>query len=335
MDHPLTWRDVVPGVDFPSVTVEHGGHHWTLWGPHDGDHIFTSIRTTGTFYEIELLEHLSGLVSEGDLVLDVGANMGNHTVWFAGVMGCNVRAFEPVPVLAQVLTRNVQLNYLETKVRVEPVAVGTESHRASVTYWNSSNTGQTRLTRDRDGDIHVIALDDLDHGCSVRLLKIDVEGMELAVLQGANALIERERPVIVAEAQDPQTDQELRRWFKNHGYEVTGVYNITPTLVAVHEDEAYSDQAGSLARDDARIMSTLEQVLQRFTRLEHRIDILAKRVQVSADASAKAAGSPPHDPEQLVQHLQQRVRELESRLASVSVDPRQPSETSADRAQQD
>lgn len=335
MDQALIWTGTAPVADLPTVTVEYRDHQWTLWGPNDGDHIFRSIRTTGTFYEIDLLEHLSRLVNEGDLVLDVGANMGNHTVWFAGVLGCDVRAFEPVPVLAQVLARNVQLNYLEPKVRVEPMAVGNETHHASVTHWDSTNTGQTRLTRDLGGDIHVVALDDLDHGAPVRLLKIDVEGMELAVLEGATTLIDKERPIIVAEAQDPQTDRELRSWFKNHGYEVTGVYNITPTMVAVHESEAFSGQDGGLARNDARIMSTLEQVLERFTRLEHRIDILAKRVRASTDASARADGPSPRDADQVVQHLQVRVRELESRLASMSADPRESSEPSTDRTSQD
>lgn len=335
MDQALLWRNIVPLVDLPSVSVEYGDRHWTLWGPNDGDHIFTSIRTTGTFYEIDLLEHLRGLVDEGDLVLDVGSNMGNHTVWFAGVLGCDVRAFEPVPVLAQVLARNVQLNYLEPKVRVEPMAVGSETHRATVTHWDSSNTGQTRLTRDRDGDIHVVALDDLDHGSPVRLLKIDVEGMELDVLQGATALIDRERPVIVVEAQNPQTDQEMRTWFKNHGYEVTGVYNITPTLVAVHESEAYSAQDGRPARDDARIISTLEQVLERFTRLEHRIDILANRVQVSSKATHIDPLSDTGASHQVVEHLQRRVQELEARLAALSAGPRSPSGTPADPDKQD
>lgn len=335
MEQTLGWRGLAPVEDLPSATVKHQDRHWTLWGPHEGDYIFASIKNTGGFYEVDLLDHLSDLVKEGDLILDVGANMGNHTVWFAGVLGCQVRAFEPVPVLAQVLARNVQLNYLEPNVRVEPVAVGIESHRASVTHWDVSNTGQTRLARDPDGDIHVVALDDLDFDFPVRMLKIDVEGMELDVLQGAAALIDRDRPIIVAEAQDPQMDQKLRKWFRNHSYEVTGVYNITPTLVAVHEDEAYSNQVGSHSRDDARIMSTLEQVLERFTRLEHRIDILANRVKVFADASTKADVSPPADPDKMVQHLKRRVRELESRLLSLGIDPCQPTKTSDDRALQD
>lgn len=322
MAQALSWRDVAPEVDLPSVTVDYHDHRWTLKGPGDNDHIFKSIRTSGTFYELELLEHLASLVHEGDLVLDVGANLGNHTVWFAGVLGCQVRAFEPVPALAVVLARNVQLNYLDSKVRVEPLAVGANSHRVSVAHWDMSNTGQTRLTRDPNGDLRVIALDDIHHNRPVRLLKIDVEGMELSVLHGATALIDRERPVIVAEAQDPQADQELRRWFKNHGYEVTGVYNITPTLVAVHESEAYTIQDGGLARDDARILSILDQVLERFTRLEHRIDILAKRVQVASKSTPSDSVSSSGEPHQVVEHLQRRVQELEARLAALSAAPR-------------
>ena len=156
-------------------------------GPAHKTSLITRTVRTGVPHEAELLEHVYRQKLHGTAV-DVGANVGNHTLWFAMVCGLNVVAFEPV--VHRQLVANVELNRLEDRVRIEPVALGATGSKAV-------HFGRGRL-RTGSGQIQVRTLDSyrLD---DVSIIKIDVEGMEPDVLQGGIETIRRCRPVIYAE----------------------------------------------------------------------------------------------------------------------------------------
>lgn len=146
-----------------------------------------SCMRAGRPYEQPLLEHIRQQQFPGTAV-DAGANLGNHTMWMAVMCGLQVVAFEPL--WHETLTHNVQLNRLGGRVRVEPVALGGISGTAE-------HTGRGRLHAGT-GDVPVRRLDDYQL-TNVSLIKADVEGMEPALLRGAEATIRRDRPVIFAE----------------------------------------------------------------------------------------------------------------------------------------
>src|SRR5512144_1939846 len=87
------------------------------------DLIGQEIRETGTFFEIELLEHLAIHGPRGGVFVDVGANIGNHAVFFGKFLAERVVCVEPHPDLVPLLTRNLEMNAV-TAVRVLPYAAG-------------------------------------------------------------------------------------------------------------------------------------------------------------------------------------------------------------------
>ncbi|MFM8754697.1 MAG: hypothetical protein ACKODL_08425 [Phenylobacterium sp.] len=70
-------------------------------------------QVAGVFYEVAALDALRGLIRPGQTVVDVGANIGNHTVYFAGEAGCRVVPFECNPRMVENLKATIALNQLE------------------------------------------------------------------------------------------------------------------------------------------------------------------------------------------------------------------------------
>lgn len=167
------------------------GSRYRIHDPGGGGRVAKILRT-GTPYEAGVLGDMASLGLSG-VAVDVGANIGNHSLWLAVVCGMQVEAFEPLPDNLAQLRRNVGLNQLDHRVRVHPVALG--SHNST-----AEHTGRGRL-HTGTGDLMVRTLDSYQLS-DVALLKIDVEGMETEVIRGGMDTITRDRPVIYAEAWD-------------------------------------------------------------------------------------------------------------------------------------
>jgi FkbM family methyltransferase len=130
-------------------------------------------------------------------VLDIGANHGSHTVFF-GKTAKVVHAFEPQRILHQILCANVALNAL-TNVHTYQVAVGREAGSTNVPlvdYTQNNNFGAIPMG-DTGEPVSLVTIDSLNLDC--QFMKIDVEGMECAVIDGASATIRRCQPVIYTE----------------------------------------------------------------------------------------------------------------------------------------
>lgn len=126
-------------------------------------------------------------------VIDVGAFIGDHTVFYAR-HAQSVFAFEPNPLAFECLSRNVeQFN----NVRCFKVGLGAAPGRAALV--TNTNAGMSALVA--GNDIDVIALDSLNLS-DVSFIKIDAEGWECAVLEGARKTIARCRPVMLIEIND-------------------------------------------------------------------------------------------------------------------------------------
>lgn len=150
-------------------------------------------------FEISLMRQF---IKPGDVVIDVGANIGTHTVAFANLVGPSgvVQAFEPQPRLYQMLCANLALNGIE-HVLTEHAVVGDALKPISISELPPSDTyfnfgampirGAATITRTVNLDISGVQ--------NPRLIKIDVEGMEIDVIRGAGDLISRSLPVIYLE----------------------------------------------------------------------------------------------------------------------------------------
>jgi FkbM family methyltransferase len=182
------------------------------------DHIQRQILQQRSFYENDLLEALFRYYLPGTGFIDVGANIGNHTLFGARILGAWVTAFEPDAVSFSRLEQNLLLNELTTQVTAHRVAVGDQRGRGRVVCPNLKNRGQCRFVLDKAGDVDMIRLDDLDFTQPVSVIKIDIEGGEPAVIRGATRLLARYRPYVFLEAATPSRFWKAARLLRHLGY---------------------------------------------------------------------------------------------------------------------
>lgn len=148
-------------------------------------------------YEPEVWRCLMRQVRPGDVFVDVGAFHGLYSIAVGQRVGPQGRvfAFEPDPDNYRLLEEHIRLNHLEGLVRPENKAVSAQAGRAAFLAGRGS---ESRLETSGVGgrEVAVVALAEYLSGTGVDLLKIDVEGFEQAVLEGAVGLLQdpRRRP---------------------------------------------------------------------------------------------------------------------------------------------
>ena len=170
-------------------------------------------------YEAELLKQLCGT---DDVVVEVGANVGSHSVGLAKQVGPGGRlvAVEPQAEVFQALCANVALNGLHN-VDCLQCALGEEPGTLNVRpqdYEREGNFGAVSLGVADGSPVAVFRLDDVFRYDRLRLLKIDVEGMEAEVLRGASETIKRLRPMLYVENDRPDRSYALITLIRDMGY---------------------------------------------------------------------------------------------------------------------
>ena len=149
------------------------------------------LSSTGTFYELTFLEAIGRTMPSETVAFDVGAHIGNHTIYFAKVLGWTVFAFEPNPDAFEKLVANVERNGLADKVTCFQVALADVPGAVRMARTEPSDAGTVAVvTGDAPPGSHVeveaATLDSYLHLAEAgpTLLKIDVEGYEAEVLRG-------------------------------------------------------------------------------------------------------------------------------------------------------
>lgn len=172
----------------------------------------------GTFSP-ESQQLFTEFVRPGDVVWDVGANVGFFTVLAGRLVEPEGRviSFEPLPRAAEYLRRHVALNGLEN-VRVIEAAVGANTGPAQ--FEPSSSLAMGHLDAAGSVTVEVVRLDDVDDRLPT-FVKIDVEGGEEAVLAGACKLLRVARPTLLVAVHGETSGRACRRLLSETGYEVT------------------------------------------------------------------------------------------------------------------
>jgi FkbM family methyltransferase len=179
------------------------------------------------FEEKELCELLPNMPS-GARVLDVGSNIGNHALFLVCCGGASlVHCYEPTPGTANLLERNFVLNRIDTsRYSIRMMGIGAVKGMAEVCTPNEANIGANFLKKGDGGSIPVDSLDNLyAEGEVFDVLKVDVEGMEIEVLNGAEAVIGRSRPTILIEVANANKADFLA-WVFKAGYKVHRVFEL-------------------------------------------------------------------------------------------------------------
>ncbi len=241
-----------------------------------------SLLTYGEWAQAEI-DLLLDLIRPGDTVVDVGANLGTHTLAFARAAGAagRVIAFEPQPAMAELLRENVRQN-AAGQVVIREMALGAERARRPwprIELAVEGNFGGFGILREAvpSSGGHEASVGPLDDEAldRVDLVKIDVEGMELDVLEGARRTIAQHRPHVYAECLLVSSGLRLLEWFEREGYRVF-----------VHAAPAYNaanffgcqDRIFGLARETALVAIPAE-------RLSAIAPVLDRRAEVSAVTS--------------------------------------------------
>jgi FkbM family methyltransferase len=181
---------------------------------------------------------LKGLVKPSSVVLDIGANIGVHTLLLAGLVGSagRVLSFEPTEFAIRKLRRNLELNpdlvervkpfhcFLASKDEAEvPASIYSSWPLTEAKDLHDKHLGQampteTARARSIDGVLAELG------GPAIQLVKIDVDGFESEVLRGATALLRDSRPIFVMElapyvlVERGSSLEELLSFFVPNGY---------------------------------------------------------------------------------------------------------------------
>lgn len=169
------------------------------------------------YYNEDIVRLLERTLNPGMTFVDIGANVGEISLFAAKQVGIDghVFAFEPVDKIASKLDRHIQLNQL-AQISVQRFALGDAAAESIPIYashgQNSSdnNEGLGSIYTDNNGEaplqnVPMIALDGwlIKNPISrLDLIKIDIEGAEYACLRGATECLSRFRPKIIIEIQD-------------------------------------------------------------------------------------------------------------------------------------
>lgn len=156
-------------------------------------------------------------------ILDVGANCGAFSLKLAQMISerkwsnCQIHAFEPNPFIYNNLTENLMLNHhLISIVHVNQLGLGNENGDFTMVFSETNTGGGKVLPKRSEPSALKVKIQTLDEYVksqgltNIRFIKIDVEGYEPLVLEGARNTIRVYKPVLYIEI----TDQ----WFREHGY---------------------------------------------------------------------------------------------------------------------
>jgi len=175
----------------------------------------------GTFYELKELRALKEVFPEGGTFVDIGANVGNHSLYAARFLKAGrVLPFEPNPKAFRLLIENVLLNGVEEIVDISRLGVGLSDRETGgyAMQTKKRNLGSAKMLPGQ-GEIAVYPGDTLLEGETPAMIKIDVEGMEMDVLAGLEGTVKAHHPILLVEV-DNAHEAAFFDWAAAHGYEV-------------------------------------------------------------------------------------------------------------------
>ncbi len=196
--------------------------------PRDDMRLVLTIHDATGFYERSTQAVFAHLLRAGMTAVDVGANVGLHSLCLGRLVGTTgkVWAIEPAPRIADLLKRTIAINALDQVVTILPVAAGREPSHEVLHVGITSGHSSLLPLAEQAGELNV-PVDRLDNLVpdAVDLVKIDAEGMELAIVEGMSRLLENESLAIVAEfgfehlQKSNITAEEWSGFFRKQGFE--------------------------------------------------------------------------------------------------------------------
>ena len=197
-------------------------------------------------YEPELQAAVRHLVHAGDVVYDVGANIGYVSLLLARAAqpGGRVYAFEPLPANLSRMQANLALNP-SFQVTAVPAAVVDRSGKTH--FWVHSSTsmgkaegsaGRTDTTYRESIEIDALALDDFAYGQQHELpdvIKMDIEGGEVLAFKGMERLLNQARPTLLVELHGPESARAAWETLSPSGYRLSRMDDLMSVVASQEE----------------------------------------------------------------------------------------------------
>lgn len=179
------------------------------------------------YFEQDILDDIAPFIPDNAVMLDIGANIGNHSLYFAIERNAKkIYAFEPIPETFNILKKNVEINNLENIITPLNIALSNCNTNADIKNFNIRFMGAAQINENIKGNIDVKAVDNLDIEENIDFIKIDVEGYELKVLEGAINTIEKYKPVIFIELLNNEIEI-VTNMLEEYGYILYKGYPLT------------------------------------------------------------------------------------------------------------
>lgn len=170
----------------------------------DQDLIQSEIDQSGQFYDLEGLQKLQTILPEQSVIIDVGAHVGNHSLFFHKVCGARqVIAYEPQEQLAATCQQTmIDNNIKEGSVVIHNVACVQMRTPLTVSQVKPENLSATKYAISNDGTVPSVILDKQLRDQKIDLLKVSANDMNFLVIIGSEQIIRAHKPIIYTQLAD-------------------------------------------------------------------------------------------------------------------------------------
>lgn len=211
---------------------------------------------TGNIYcglhEFEEMAFFLQLARPGDLFIDVGANVGSYSVLVPKETGCDSISFEPVPDTFEVLKKNMAINALNG-ARHAMFNAGVGEKRSVLRFTADRDTTNRVMHSAESGglEVQVVSLDETVPEHRTCWMKVDVEGFEMGVIQGAARVLSEVKGLVIelngAGERFGHTDESIRQKLTDSGFQEM---NYSPFDKTIKPGLAKGDNAFFVRKDE-------------------------------------------------------------------------------------
>jgi FkbM family methyltransferase len=246
---------------YHAVELTHKKHTFSLYVSPDNGFIDKHIFLYGV-YEPFMLDLFSKYLKKGDTFIDIGANIGQHSMYVATLVGKSghVHAFEPIPSIYQQLCDSVNKNKFQEIVHTHNYALG--ETEATEKLFVAKNVGGSSLVNDTETKETIIVQikngdSELKNISAINGIKIDVEGYEYEVLSGLQQTLLTKKPILFLEfSGEFYTNQG-----KDHGAKILNLlracnytlFDIEDSMKKILDDVAF-DMSISMVRKQTNLL---------------------------------------------------------------------------------
>ena len=193
---------------------------------HTDDLISNHIKQSSNFYEFDIFKEFQPFIPTEGIILDIGANIGNHSMMFTlNYPNSEIYAFEPSRINFELLDFNTKTL---SNIGIFKIALGSNNSMVCVNSEDKTNRGNTKLSLTGE-KVPVMTIDSLNFS-PISFIKIDVEGHEYSVLEGATETIHSQKPVIWIE--DWSIDA-INYLINNFNYKIRATGNFGNYLLTI------------------------------------------------------------------------------------------------------